>query len=586
MAFLKRNIMCNEVTNSHIEKIVTVNGWVNKKRSMSGRYFIDLRDVTGIVQLVIDQEKTPELFEITKDIKNEYVIAAKGKVITRQSINKDLENGDIEIDVEQLEILSKSDVLPFQLNDDTVSESLRYKHRYIDLRSDRNKNMLITRNNLLNIVRNYLWDNNFIEFDTPTLVKSTPEGARDYLVASRLYPGEFYALPQSPQSYKQMLMISGFDKYFQICRCYRDEDTRADRQPEFSQIDIEMSFVDQEDVINMTEGLVKKIFKNIKNVDLPENFRRMSCEEAMRRYGCDKPDTRFGLELISFNDDFENSDFGVFSENIKNGGSVKGINANGLSSSISSKGFKNLEKMVKTFGAKGLAFIRFENGEVNSPIAKFLSEETIENIKKKADVKDGDILFFISDKDDVVTTALSNLRIHLGKTFNLYDKESFDVLWVVDMPMFEYSEEEDRYVAKHHPFTAPSDNYKENFEENMDDAIAIAYDLIINGYEAAGGSIRINTQDVQKRMFNALKISDEEAQIKFDFLLEALKYGTPPHGGIAFGVERMAMILCNTNNIKDVIAFPKANNARCPLTGAPTLVTQEQLEEIHLKVNE
>ncbi len=582
---LKRTHMAGVLRPSHIGEQVTLNGWVQKRRDLGGLIFVDLRDKTGIAQVVFDHTVSRDAFAAGETLGGEFVIGIKGTVKERESKNPDLPTGDIEIFVEEVEILNSSKTPPIYIkDDDPVSENLRLKYRYLDLRKSKMQDNLKLRHKVTKLVREYMDGKDFIEVETPVLTKPTPEGARDYLVPSRVNEGKFFALPQSPQLFKQLLMVAGTDRYFQIVKCFRDEDLRADRQPEFTQIDCEMSFVDEEDIMEMNEGLMSYILKHTKGIELATPIPRMTYKEAMERFGNDKPDTRFGLELISLKDELINSEFKVFSGAIERGGMVKGINVEGKAEEFSRKDITNLEKFTKDYGAKGLAWIKVTENGVNSPIAKFLSEEEIQGILNKMKAKTGDLLLFVADEENVVHGALSNLRNNLGKMLKLYNDEQYNLLWVTEFPVFERDEESNRLVAKHHPFTSPVFEDLEVLEKDPEKARARAYDLVLNGYEIAGGSIRIHTSDIQEKMFEALGFTKEEAYRKFGFLLEAFQYGTPPHGGIAYGLDRLVMILANEENIRQVIAFPKTQNASCLLTDAPTVIDQEQLDELHLKV--
>lgn len=585
MGNLRRTHYAGELREENIGDEVVLMGWVQGARSFGSIVFVDIRDVSGLSQVVFDEESNEEAFGKAEKLRSEFVIAAKGKVRERSSINPDIPTGKIEVLGEELVILDESEVPPIYVKDgDNVSENMRLKYRTLDLRKPEMQKNLITRAKMYKVFRDYLSENRFIEVETPILGKPTPEGARDYLVPSRVNEGRFYALPQSPQLFKQMLMVSGYDRYFQIAKCFRDEDLRANRQPEFTQVDIEMSFVDVEDVLSMNEGLLQRLFKEIKGIDLQLPLKRIPYKEAMERYGIDKPDTRFGYELIDLSDILKDSEFKVFSGAIENGGSVRAINIEEKAEEFSRKDIDKLEKFAKTYGAKGLAWMKFLDGEITSPISKFLSEEEINNVKEKVEGKDGDLVLFVADKNDVVFDSLGNLRNHIADKFGLRDNETYDVLWVIDFPLYEYDEENERYVAKHHPFTSPKDEDLDKLETSPGEVSAKAYDIVINGDEMGGGSIRINNSDLQKRMFNALGIDEKSQEEKFGFLLESFKYGVPPHGGIAYGLDRLAMLFTGTNNIKDVIAFPKTQSATDLLTGAPIELDEEQLKEVHIEV--
>ncbi|AFS78736.1 aspartyl-tRNA synthetase AspS [Gottschalkia acidurici 9a] len=584
MGNLRRTHMCGNLRIENEGEEVILMGWVQKRRNLGSLIFVDLRDTTGIMQVVFDSDVSEEAFNKADKIRGEYVLAIRGKVYKRQSINKEIPTGEVEVFVEELKILDKAETPPIYIKDnDEVAENMRLKYRYLDLRKPSMQNKLKTRHKATRIIREFLDDNHFVDVETPMLTKPTPEGARDYLVPSRVNAGRFYALPQSPQILKQLLMVSGMDRYYQITKCFRDEDLRANRQPEFTQVDIEMSFVDVEDIIEINEKLIQKLFKEIKNIDIELPLQRMSYAEAMERFGSDKPDIRFGFELKNLSDIVANSEFKAFSENIKNGGEVRAININGYGNEFSRKNISKLEDFAKTYGAKGLAWIKITDEEVTSPIAKFLSEEELNNIVERMDGKAGDLILIVGDKPSVVFTALGNLRVEIAERLNIIDENDYKLLWITEFPLFEYDEEEDRYVAKHHPFTHPVDEDIELLETAPEKARAKAYDIVINGDEIGGGSIRINNSELQTKMFKALGFTEEEATDQFGFLLEAFKYGTPPHGGIAYGLDRLTMILTNSDNIRDVIAFPKTQNATCLLTNAPAEVEESQLKEIHIK---
>ncbi|WP_034600905.1 aspartate--tRNA ligase [Clostridiisalibacter paucivorans] len=586
MGDLKRTHMCGVLRKENINEEVVLMGWVQKRRNLGGLIFVDLRDTTGISQIVFDEDISKESFEKADAIRGEYVIAVRGKVYERQSKNSELPTGDIEIFAEELRILDKSETPPIYIkDDDDVSEAMRLKYRFLDLRKPYMQRNLKIRHKAAKIVRDFLDEEGFFEIETPMLNKPTPEGARDYLVPSRVNPGKFYALPQSPQLMKQLLMVSGMDRYYQIVKCFRDEDLRANRQPEFTQIDMEMSFVDIDDIISLNEKLIYKIFKEIKGIELNLPINRMSYDEAMKRFGSDKPDLRFGFELVNITDIVSDSDFKVFSGTVKNGGEVRGINVKGYEGKFSRKGISKLEKYVKTYGAKGLAWVKITEEGINSPIAKFLSEEELKGIIEKMGGEKGDLLLIVADKPSVVFDALGHLRIEVAKTLDIIDKDKIAAVWITEFPLLEYDEEEDRYVAKHHPFTHPVEEDIEYLETEPQRVRAKAYDIVINGDEIGGGSIRISNSELQKKMFKALGISDEDALDKFGFLLEAFKYGAPPHGGIAYGFDRLVMLLTDTENIRDVIAFPKTQNATCLFTKAPSDVSEDQLKELHIDVD-
>ncbi|SHJ23773.1 aspartate--tRNA ligase [Lutispora thermophila] len=586
MAKYKRTHMCGELSLNNLGEEVSLTGWVQKSRDLGGLLFIDLRDRTGILQVVFNKDIDPQLFEIAQKVRGEYVIHVSGKIGARaeNAINKRMKTGYIEVLANDLTIISKAETPPIYIEDDlNVSENLRLKYRYLDLRRPVMQNIFFVRHRVNKLIRDYFDKNGFIEVETPVLTKTTPEGARDYLVPSRVQPGKFYALPQSPQLFKQILMVSGFDKYYQIVKCFRDEDLRADRQPEFTQLDMEMSFVDADDVMNIIEGLMKDVFISIKNQDISLPLPRMTYKEAMERYGSDKPDVRFGLELKDLSDILKDSEFKVFSDALKNGGCVKAINAEGCGGKLSRKEIDALGEFVKTYRAKGLAWMNFTEEGLKSPIAKFLKEEEISSIIERMNAKTGDIIFIVADNKKVVYDSLGQLRLELARKFNLIDENKIGLLWVTEFPLLEYDEEEKRYVAMHHPFTSPMDEDIELLDTEPLNVRAKAYDIVLNGYELGGGSIRIHDSEIQQKMFNLLGFSKEEAWKKFGFLLEAFKYGTPPHGGLAIGMDRLIMLLTGTDNIRDVIAFPKTQSASCLMTDAPSIADEKQLAELKLK---
>ncbi len=589
---LKRTDYCGKVGESQVGKKLVVTGWAAKRRDLGGLIFVDLRDRSGILQVVFDASIAgEEVFDKAESIRSEYVLAIEGTLRLRDeaAVNPKIATGKVELVAKTLKILSDADTPPFAIEDNSATnEAVRLKYRYLDLRNSSYQERFRLRSDVCRVIRDYMLGHDFLEIETPFLGKSTPEGARDYLVPSRVHPGEFYALPQSPQLYKQLLMISGFDRYFQIARCFRDEDLRANRQPEFTQVDMEMSFVDdEEDVMGVAEGLIRRVFKDCINYDLPEKIRRMTWQEAMDRFGSDKPDTRFGLELTDISDIVDNCGFQVFTGAIKAGGSVRLINAKGFGKILSRRDIDALGEFVKTYKAKGLAWISVKEDGLQSAITKFLDEDTVNAILKRANAEVGDILFFCADaKNEVVYASLGALRLHLAEKANLIDKSGYDVLWVTEFPMFEYSEEEKRLVAVHHPFTSPKTEDLPLVETEPLKVRAKAYDLVINGQEAGGGSIRIHSREVQKRMFNALGFTDEQIQDRFGFFVDAFNYGTPPHGGLAFGLDRLIMLLSKTDNIKDVIAFPKVQNASDLMTDAPSAVEPKQLKELSIKINE
>ena len=593
MGNLRRTDYCGTFRIDSVGKEVVVMGWVQRRRNLGSLIFVDLRDRSGLLQIVFDDTTSDEVFRKAESIRSEYVIAVKGVVRERQSKTDKIATGDVEVLATELRILAEADTTPFEILDDTnVNETLRLKYRYLDLRRPTLQHNLKMRYDVTLAARKFFEDNGFIEIETPMLGKSTPEGARDYLVPSRIHEGCFYALPQSPQLYKQLLMIAGFDRYFQITKCFRDEDLRANRQPEFTQIDVEMSFVDDiEDVMYPIEGLIKGIFKKTIGLDLGEgHFRTMRYKDAMENYGSDKPDTRFGLKIVNCSDLFANSTFKVFTDALAIAigpirGSVRAINAKGLADKFSRKDLDACVEYAKTLGAKGLCWMTWQKGgEIKSSFSKFLGDGDVANIKERMNFEEGDTLFFAADKDYVVFNTLGGLRLMLADKFNLIDKNTYDVLWITEFPMFEWSEEENRFMAVHHPFTAPMNEDLDLCEIAPDKARAKAYDLVINGQEAGGGSIRIHSRDIQKKMFNILGFTDEDIQRKFGFFVDAFNYGAPPHGGLAFGLDRLVMLLCKDDSIRDVIAFPKVQTAACLMSDAPSAVDQKQLDELYISV--
>jgi len=586
MKGLKRTHRCTELTVSDVGKEVVVMGWVQRRRDMGKLIFVTLRDRSGIIQVVFNSETDPELHAKALHVRSEYVLAVRGILAKRseKDINPNMATGELEIIASELRILNKAEIPPFHIEETVeANEVLRLKYRYLDLRRPNLQRNLMLRHRITKIARDYYDANGFLEIETPVLTKSTPEGARDYLVPSRIHPGKFYALPQSPQIFKQLLMVAGFDRYMQIVKCFRDEDLRADRQPEFTQIDLEMSFVDIEDVLAVNEGFISRLFKEIKGIEIPTPFKRLTYAEAMERFGSDKPDTRFGLELVNISDIAAESGFMVFRDAVKNGGSVRGINAKGAGAKFSRKETDALGEVAKTYRAKGLAWIAVDEEGLRSSFAKFLSEAEIQAIKERMDAKPGDLLLFVADKDQVVFDALGHLRLELGEKLGLIDHNRFDVLWITEFPLLEYDEEEQRWVARHHMFTSPMDEDIEYLETDPGRVRSKAYDMVINGYEVGGGSIRIHSQELQARMFKVIGLTEEQARDRFGFLLEAFKYGTPPHGGMAFGLDRLTMLLAGTDNIRDVIAFPKVQTAACLMSNAPDTVEEKQLEELHIK---
>ena len=581
----KRTKMCGEYRASDIGSRVTVMGFVAKYRNLGNLMFIDVRDRTGIVQVAFDDNVDKTVFEKATTVRNEFVVCASGVVRSRGgNVNANMPTGEIEILADELKILSEAETTPFVIAENAkVGETLRLKYRYLDLRRPSLQNILVTRDKVTGLLRNYLSDNGFLEIETPFLGKSTPEGARDYLVPSRIHHGEFYALPQSPQIYKQLLMIAGMDRYYQIARCFRDEDLRANRQPEFSQVDLEMSYVENsEDVMEIAEGAIKKVFTECCGLEFDKPFRRIPYEEAMRRWGSDKPDTRYDLEIHDLADAVKGSGFSVFENALSAGGSVRGINAKGLCKSMTRKDVDACADYAKSCGAKGLAYAMLkEDGSVTSSFFKFLSEDQIKAVCEALDAEKGDVIFVVADASYMTTvTTLGSLRCYLAEKYSLYDKSVFDFLWVVDFPLLEYSEEEGRYVAVHHPFTAAKPEDVPLLDTDPLKVRSNAYDIVINGQEAGGGSIRIHDPRMQEKIFSLLGLTKEEIEAKFGFFVEAFRYGAPPHGGLAFGLDRLVMIVCGTDNIKDVIAFPKVQNASCLMTGAPSGVDGKQLDEL------
>ncbi|ALG49537.1 aspartate--tRNA ligase [Clostridium perfringens] len=581
---LKRNIMCGDARESHIGQKVTVMGWVQRNRNLGGLQFIDLRDREGILQVVFNDDLGEEILEKAKSIRPEYCIAVTGEIVKRESVNPNMPTGMVELKAEELKILSESDTPPIYIKEDLdAAESIRLKYRYLDLRRPDMQNIFKIRHKTTKAIRDYLDQNGFLEMETPILTKSTPEGARDYLVPSRNYTGMFYALPQSPQLFKQLLMVSGFDRYFQIVKCFRDEDLRANRQPEFTQVDLEMSFVEQDDVMALNEGLIKHVFKEVLGVDVKTPIKRMTFKDAMEKYGSDKPDLRFGMEITNLSDVVKECGFKVFTDAVANGGSVRGLCLEG-GASMGRKDIDRLGEFVKTFKAKGLAWIQLKEEGVKSPIAKFFQEEELNKIIETMGAKTGDLILIVADKNSVVLKALGELRLELSRKFDLVkDKSEFNFTWITEFDLLEYDEEEGRYFAAHHPFTMPMDEDIQYLDTDPGRVRAKAYDLVLNGEELGGGSIRIHDTKLQEKMFEVLGFTQESAWERFGFLLEAFKFGPPPHGGLAFGLDRMIMFLAGTENIKDVITFPKNQNAFCYLTEAPNIVDEEQLKELGIE---
>ncbi|WP_252502864.1 aspartate--tRNA ligase [Sporosarcina sp. Marseille-Q4943] len=582
---MQRTHYCGQLTEDVIGQTVTLQGWVQRRRDLGGLIFIDLRDREGIVQVVFNPDFSSEALEIAETVRNEYVLEVTGNVVEReeQQKNPKLKTGSIEVHVEKVHIINEAKTPPFMLEDETdVNEEIRLKYRYLDLRRPALARVFKMRSDITKTVRNFLDGEGFLEVETPILTKSTPEGARDYLVPSRVHAGEFYALPQSPQLFKQMLMVSGFDRYYQIARCFRDEDLRADRQPEFTQIDMEMSFMSIEDIIELNERLMKKVMKDVKDINIEIPFKRLPYDEAMGRFGSDKPDTRFGMELQDVSQVVKDSSFKVFAGALESGGQVKAINVKGAADNYSRKDIDALGEFASVYGAKGLAWLKVDAEGLKGPIAKFFEGEAGEALANSLGAEAGDLLLFVADKKSVVADALGALRLKLGKELNLIDESQFNFLWVTDWPLFEYDEEEGRYYAAHHPFTMPAD--VNGLETDPSNVKAQAYDLVLNGYELGGGSLRIYQRDVQEKMFKALGFTEEQAREQFGFLLDAFEYGTPPHGGIAFGLDRIVMLLSGSTNLRDTIAFPKTASASDLLTEAPSAVDNSQLSELGISI--
>jgi len=583
---MKPTFQCNDLRAEHIGKEVIVAGWVQRRRDHGGLIFIDLRDSSGLVQVVFNPELNPDSHKIAHEVRSEYVLAVRGKVNKRPegTENQNLPTGEIEIPADELEVLNKSETPPFVIDDsaDDVAEDIRLKYRYLDIRRPSMLNNLKLRHKVYMATRNFLDEQGFIEIETPVLTKSTPEGARDFLVPSRLAPGKFFALPQSPQLFKQLLMVAGVGKYFQIAKCYRDEDLRADRQLEFTQIDIEMSFIDEEDVYSLTEELMHRIFVESLGMDIPIPFPRMTYAESMRRYGCDKPEVRFGMELVDVGDIVKDSDFKVFASTVASGGQVKGIAVPGLAKA-SRKDIDDLTEYAKIFGAKGLVSFKVLDGDVESPVKKFFSQSHIEKLVEKMGTKAGDLILLVADKPAIVAESLNRLRLKLGEELGLIDKNKFAFLWIVDFPLFHYNEDEKRLDSEHHPFTGIHSNDMNLLETDPIKVRSRSYDLVLNGNEMASGSIRIHQMEMQEKIFKILQLTSEDIEGRFGFFLEALKFGAPPHGGIAPGLDRLVAVMVGSKSIRDVIAFPKTQSGTCLVTGAPSTVSDKQLKELYIK---
>lgn len=584
----KRTTYCGLVTESLLDQEVTLKGWVHNRRDLGGLIFVDLRDREGYVQIVFNPDFSEEALKTAETVRSEYVVEVKGLVKKRdpQTVNPKIATGQVEVQVSEINIINKSETPPFAINEENqnVDENIRLKYRYLDLRRQELAQTFKMRHQTTRSIRQYLDKEGFFDIETPVLTKSTPEGARDYLVPSRVHDGEFYALPQSPQIFKQLLMISGFDKYYQIVKCFRDEDLRADRQPEFTQVDIEMSFVDQEDVMDMGEEMLQNVVKDVKDVEIPRPFPRMTYNEAMERYGSDKPDTRFEMELINVSELGEEMDFKVFKDAVNNDGQVKAIVAKGAADQYTRKDIDALTEFVNIYGAKGLAWVKVVDDGLSGPIARFFETTHIEKLQSLTNAESGDLVLFVADKPNVVAQSLGVLRLKLARELDLIDESKLNFLWVTDWPLLEYDEDLKRYTAAHHPFTAPKQEDIEKLDSEPENAQANAYDVVLNGYELGGGSIRIHNGELQAKMFEVLGFTEEQAQEQFGFLLDAFKYGAPPHGGIALGLDRLVMLLTGRTNLRDTIAFPKTASATCLLTDAPSEVSENQLEELSLRI--
>ena len=584
---MRRTTYAGLVDEKYLDQEVCLKGWVQKRRNLGNLIFIDLRDIEGIVQLVFSQEFNPEALKVAEQLRSEYVIEVKGKVVARgeKAINPNMRTGKVEVEVSDIEILNKAKTTPFDIADDiNASDDLRLQYRYLDLRRPEMQKALMIRNRITQTVHSYLDENHFLDIETPYLTRSTPEGARDYLVPSRVYPGHFYALPQSPQLFKQLLMGAGYDRYYQIARCFRDEDLRGDRQPEFTQIDIETSFMSAEEIQEMTEGLLKRVMKETLDVDIKTPIQRITWNEAMDRFGSDKPDIRFGMELKDMSGAVQNAGFKVFDMTLENGGQVKAITVPGGADKYSRKQIEEKQEYIKRFGAKGLAWVKVTDDGLTGPIAKFFTERA-EDIKAAAEAKSGDLILFVASNRKVVADSLGYLRVAIAKEMDMINKDEFAFIWVVDWPLFEYSEEFNRYIAAHHPFTMPNEEDLDLLETDPHKCHAQSYDIVLNGYELGGGSIRIHRRDIQEAMFKALGFTKEKAEEQFGWFMDALDFGFPPHGGLALGLDRFAMLLAGKDNIREVIAFPKNSKASEPLTHAPSTVAPKQLDELYLKTD-
>lgn len=584
----KRTCMCAEANREMLGRNLTLMGWVQRRRDLGALVFIWLRDRTGIVQVVFDQSRYPDVFLKAQELRSEYVIAVKGELVLRDenNINHDLKTGDVEMIVSELKILSASQTPPFAIdNDVSVNDNIKYKYRYLDLRRSALQEIFALRSRAAYSVRSFLQENGFLELETPVLTRSTPEGARDYLVPSRVHNGEFYALPQSPQLFKQLLMISGFDKYYQIVKCFRDEDLRADRQPEFTQIDVELSFVDTNDVMQTAEGLISRVFKDIKGMDISLPIERLTYAQAMERFGSDKPDMRFGMELQDVSDIVKDCAFSVFSSTVQKGGRVIGLTARGAGG-MTRKEIDAMAEALKDYKAKGLAWVILAPDGIRSSFGKFMSAEEMQALIERMDARNGDAMFFVADMPEISQTAMGQLRLMLGRKLGIIDEKAYRFVWITEFPLFEYSEEDQRYYAKHHPFTAPMDEDIDLIGKDNARVRSKAYDIVLNGYELGGGSIRIHDSDMQSMLLEQLGFTQQDVEARFGFLTNALRYGAPPHGGFAIGMDRLVMLLCGTDNIKDVIAFPKMQNARCLLSDAPSRVENLQLDELGIAIVE